>query len=1121
MSVDSEEIRRRLSPEFAAHLLERGLARNVIWRNGETDGGPAFSRSLSDDLLDYGIGMLSHAMNLRNSRENDSLALLAFERAAQSIETVVRDGDPNDESHDFYTVIAAAAYHLARFNARAFILLREIPTNLATDEVLFANFVLRRFGEMRAMIRSLHRKVEQRDPASYDELEPGQLIEEAFSLNYHLAIAAILAYFATGDETRLALARERLQVGAERSAQYRNEESWLLYELTRLIVGDLGEQSYYAVLRPVHDSPALSDVTERFIRRLAAKTTAQVDLWPSQVKAAHEAYTSNADLVVSLPTSGGKTRVAQIAMLPTLARGLDVVYVTPLRALCAQIENDLADIFEELHFSVSRRYRFGGRAEDVERPRIRVATPESLDFELRRDLGTLERVGLVVFDEAHLIGTAPREVRYELLIERLRRHHCGSRIRFVCLSAMFEGRDDLRTFTEWISRDATDKAITSSWRPTRQTFGTITWSKDHARLDLVVGGERPYIDRFVQLRQVPTLPGEKKARNYPNSDWDLVLDSAIGLAREEESVLIYCPEKRSVNTGADHLVDYFRRGLVPSDLLVPGAISDEQTLELDEWLGPDHDVARCLKNGVAIHHGSLPDEVLAIAEGLIQRRIARLIIASPSVAQGVNVSASSLLFQSLTRFNPDSGRQENIEPEEFRNVVGRAGRAFVDINGRILFSVGLSEDDAATRRERWNSLLEASATRTLESGLVRLLEQLLERAELTQHDAVEFVAAHANIDRNIDTGAPVYTDEDYSPDVDILDDVIVQLLEDADPSPDEAVTLIDSLLQDALFARTLKQRDDSTRASVLSALRGRTVQVVQRFPVGRRRASYRSGVPVRHSASFEDLVLELEDNVRVLREHLMAVGQLGNEEVEKLSEIVVRLLSFPTFAYRVAETRDVQDRALVVAAWLRGEALSSVLERFGDAALPLIDEGVRCSAVWGLDAVQALMDQDLPEQPTAARVLSRIVGAGVPSVVGASLLRIGLRSRVLATKLGAVMPMSHVIGGDWKRWLEFEGSAFVESLDAREVVFLSGLLRRTKRDAPDLMSDSKTLRFVPARPIEVGTQGFVFRVAEDEFQVTDLDLHTIGSGKHTGLSVSEGGGLATFVAGDAVKLMEE
>ncbi|WP_354201954.1 DEAD/DEAH box helicase [Bradyrhizobium sp. JR4.1] len=55
-------------------------------------------------------------------------------------------------------------------------------------------------------------------------------------------------------------------------------------------------------------------------------------------------------MVVSLPTSAGKTGIAELCILRCLAGGKRVVFVTPLRALSAQTETSAPSVL------LARRY---------------------------------------------------------------------------------------------------------------------------------------------------------------------------------------------------------------------------------------------------------------------------------------------------------------------------------------------------------------------------------------------------------------------------------------------------------------------------------------------------------------------------------------------------------------------------------------------------------------------------------------------------------------------------------------------------------------------------------------------------------------------------------------------
>ena len=75
----------------------------------------------------------------------------------------------------------------------------------------------------------------------------------------------------------------------------------------------------------------------------------------------------------------------------------------------------------------------------------------------------------------------------------------------------------------------------------------------------------------------------------------------------------------------------------------------------------------------------------------MRSRDCRLVIASPTLAQGLNLSASVLLVPSIWR------NRAVIPPAEFANVRGEGGASVVDVEGLILHIVW--EEDPG--RERW------------------------------------------------------------------------------------------------------------------------------------------------------------------------------------------------------------------------------------------------------------------------------------------------------------------------------------------------------------------------------------------------------------------------------------
>src|SRR5579864_1006858 len=250
------------------------------------------------------------------------------------------------------------------------------------------------------------------------------------------------------------------------------------------LLRDLWGQSLFVRL-PSNSTPPLparwADLRRDFIAQLGTRRPPHVDLWPSQLAAAARAVDPNDDLIIALPTSAGKTRIAELCILRALADGKRIIYVTPLRALSAQVERVLARTFVPLGAGVTSLYGASGATvsdtKTLASASIVVATPEKLDFALRQDPNVLNDVSLIVFDEGYMIGLGSREIRYEVLIQRLlRRPDAGNR-RIVCLSAMFNPDDELfKDFGNWLRSDVPGDFVHVQWRPTRQRFATRDWN---------------------------------------------------------------------------------------------------------------------------------------------------------------------------------------------------------------------------------------------------------------------------------------------------------------------------------------------------------------------------------------------------------------------------------------------------------------------------------------------------------------------------------------------------------------------------------------------------------------------------------------------------------------------
>lgn len=132
---------------------------------------------------------------------------------------------------------------------------------------------------------------------------------------------------------------------------------------------------------------------------------------------------------------------------------------------------------------------------------------------------------------------------------------------------------------------------------------------------------------------------------------------------------------------------------------------------------PDRDILKCLRLGVALHHGALPTAYRKEVERLLRDGVLKVTISSPTLAQGLNLSATAVVIHSLYRHG------EKIKVSEFKNVIGRAGRAYVDVEGLVLYPI--FEDAKNKKHDEWVGLIEDLGAREMEDGLIQLIFYLL------------------------------------------------------------------------------------------------------------------------------------------------------------------------------------------------------------------------------------------------------------------------------------------------------------------------------------------------------------------------------------------------------------
>ena len=350
MGRSVEEVEREIveatQAGFQGHLLTQGQARSLIWREGKLPpDAPKFSVQLSYDLLSYGYGLLGHGLRLLEEGGDSDLARRAFEFSADALESVVTNGADSPD-RDFHRFMAAAGYHLGGFSARAYSMLDTGFRNLSLSEMQrsLSLLMLRSLdrlekrlnrwrlegkGDDSSLANHIGRFLEDEDleDESVFKMEEPPSVSEfliqstdlALTDNFLRSLSTFILALERGERELLDESTDMLLMGLESAAELNMVPQWWCHRIAVYLINDLWDSSFHVLLPPSLDgfaSPDWSRLREIFIAALLMRPSrAEIELWPSQLDATRKVTDSSENMVVSLPTSAGKTRIAELCIL--------------------------------------------------------------------------------------------------------------------------------------------------------------------------------------------------------------------------------------------------------------------------------------------------------------------------------------------------------------------------------------------------------------------------------------------------------------------------------------------------------------------------------------------------------------------------------------------------------------------------------------------------------------------------------------------------------------------------------------------------------------------------------------------------------------------------------------
>ena len=399
-------------------------------------------------------------------------------------------------------------------------------------------------------------------------------------------------------------------------------------------------------------------------------------LFPPQARALPNSLDGR-NLMLAIPTASGKSLVAHITMAHRLSndlKGMRGVYIVPLKALASEKFRELSEICKSVDLRVG--LAIGDRSSEnnfVEDSDVLVCTSEKLDSMLRSNPSLMDDIGIVVADEFHLLQDPSRGPTLEILLSRIRHRVEGAQI--LALSATVGNANDL---AEWLDADL----VKSEWRPIALYSGTLTG------LDLRYHSVESPGGDF-------SLPEPKRLDGGVNKNLHSVLDDTTEMSKQ---MLVFVASRSSAQKEARELSKH-----VKSKLDAGGHnFSDSVTESWDEMANSlsvresgsvtAKALANAVRGGVGFHHAGLTSSQRRVVEEGFRTGNLLCIVATPTLAQGVNLPASRVVIRDSRRWSTVAARSMPLPVMEVRQMMGRAGRPGFDDFGES-FLVSKSKQD--------------------------------------------------------------------------------------------------------------------------------------------------------------------------------------------------------------------------------------------------------------------------------------------------------------------------------------------------------------------------------------------------------------------------------------------
>ncbi|KAF5297298.1 hypothetical protein FQA39_LY12137 [Lamprigera yunnana] len=371
---------------------------------------------------------------------------------------------------------------------------------------------------------------------------------------------------------------------------------------------------------------------------------------PVQTQIFHALYHRDENILLGAPTGSGKTIAAEICMfrLFNKTQNLKVVYIAPLKSLVRERVEDWKKRFDgylgkkvtEITGDVTPTIQ------ELKSADIIITTPEKWDGLSRgwQNRKYIQDIGLIIIDEIHLLGEDRGPV-LEVIVSRINFISCqtGAKPRIIGLSTAMANAGNL---ANWLG--ITEVGLYNfqpSVRPVPLDVHIMGFSGKH------------YCPRMLSMNR----PTYQKIRQFA----------------PESPTLVFCSSRKQTRLTAVDLITYLTTDFDSKRWLH----CEEHVMEYIVRNIQDPDLQHFLLFGIGIHHAGLQEQDRKTVEELFVNQKIQILIATATLAWGVNFPAHLVIIKGTEYFDGKTKRYIDMPITDVLQMMGRAGRPQFDTSG--------------------------------------------------------------------------------------------------------------------------------------------------------------------------------------------------------------------------------------------------------------------------------------------------------------------------------------------------------------------------------------------------------------------------------------------------------